>query len=71
MVKKIQKQAKSIGVNLEYSRNKVEHQKTDSECGMYVLFTISQLLQDKMTPESFKDRIPDKEMEHLRKIFFN
>ena len=71
LIKKIQKQAKSIGVNLEYSRNKIEHQKTDTECGMYVLYVITQLLENKRTPQMFDKRIPDKDMEQLRKIFFN
>jgi hypothetical protein len=71
LVKKIQKQAKSLNIDLIYSRNKTEHQKTDTECGMYVLYVITQLLKNKMSLDMFNERIPDKDMEHLRKIFFN
>ena len=71
LIDKIKRQANDLDIDLKYYKNTTEHQKSDSECGMYVLFTITQLLQDKMTPESFNNRIPDSEMEHLRKIFFN
>jgi hypothetical protein len=70
-IKKVRKQAKELNRNLKYYRNSTEHQASDSECGMYVLFVIIQLLQNKMTPEMFKKRIPDKYMEDLRKVFFN
>jgi hypothetical protein len=70
-IKMVQKQGKSLNIDLKYERNKVEHQKSDTECGMYVLFVITQLLQNKMTLDMFNERIPDKEMEKLRKILFN
>ena len=62
---------KTLGKKLKNYENKRENQKTDSECGMYVLFVITQLLQNKMSPEMFKKRISDKDMEDLRKVFFN
>ena len=70
-VDKVKKQADELGIKLKYYENKIEHQKTDTECGMYVLFVITQLLQNKMSPEMFKKRISDKDMEDLRKVFFN
>ena len=39
-------------------------------CGMYVLYIIISLLKNKECP-NFTDRIPDKEMEKLRKIFLS
>ena len=39
---------------------------------MYSLFLIIELLENRKTPDYFtKKRISDKEMEHLRKIYFN
>ena len=70
-VNKVKQQGKKLNIDFKYSRNTTEHQKSNTECGMYVLFVITELLQNKMTPEMFKDRVPDKNMEHLRKIFFN
>jgi len=69
--KEVQKQAKKLNINLKYYKNTTEHQKTNTECGIYVLFVISKLLENKMTPEMFKARVPDKDMEHLRTVFFN
>lgn len=49
-----------------------EHQKYDTECGMYSLYFIIYMLKDKHTKEYFKTHtIPDKKMEEFRKIFFN
>ena len=71
LTKRIIKQGKLLNIDFKYYKNKVEHQKTNTECGMYVLYVISQLLQEKMTPDSFNVRIPDKNMIKLRKILFN
>tara|TARA_B100001093_G_C26825083_1_gene1013631 strand:+ start:873 stop:1790 length:918 start_codon:yes stop_codon:yes gene_type:complete len=68
---KVLKQASSIGIKLEYLKNTTEHQKGNSECGMYVLYVIIQLLENKMKPKDFIKRIPDKQMENLRKVLFN
>ena len=67
---KIKTQAKNIGIDLKEIINKIEHQKSDTECGMYVLYIIINLLKTNSYPK-FTERIPDKEMEKLRKIFFN
>ena len=64
-------QGNSIGINFNLYKNKTKHQKSDTECGMYVLYCIIQLLKNKMTPEMFDKRIPDEQMEEYRKIFFN
>ena len=71
LVKRITKQGENLGIKFKYYENKIEHQKSNTECGMYVLFVITQLLQNKMSPEMFKNRIPDKDMEYLRNVFFN
>ena len=65
-------QARNLGIKLKAIHNKRQHQRTDTECGMYSLYTIIELLENKKTPQYFqKHRIPDKEMERLRKIYFN
>jgi hypothetical protein len=53
---------------------KVRHQYGKSECGMYCLYFIITLLEETNKPEKFlnkKIRIPDKEMEKYRDIYFN
>ena len=68
---KVIKQSNSLGIKFKYIKNTTEHQKSDTECGMYVLYIITQLLKNKMKPHNFNKRIKDKEMEDLRKILFN
>ena len=73
LVKRIQGQGKAIGLDLKLLQNHpFVHQHTTTECGMYVLFVIVQLLTGKRKPEYFlKHRVPDKDMLDLRKIYFN
>jgi hypothetical protein len=54
------------------SNHKFEHQRTDSECGMYCLYFIVSLIRKLHNMEFFKKkRIPDKEVEKLRNVYFN
>ena len=71
LTKRIISQGNALKINFKYSENVTEHQKLDTECGMYVLYTISQLLENKKSPQMFKKRVPDKEMEKLRTVLFN
>jgi len=71
LVKRITKQGDSLGIKFKYYENKIEHQKSNTECGMYVLYVISELVKNKVTPQSFDKRVSDDEMENLRKILFN
>ena len=73
LVKRIQTQAKELGFELEFHQNHPkEHQKGDTECGMYSLYLIIQMLTDKKSPEYYmKHRVSDDEMEKLRKKYFN
>lgn len=49
-----------------------EHQFGDTECGMYSLYFIINMLEDKINGNILKkSRIKDKEMEEFRKIYFN
>ena len=71
LVKRITSQGNKLNIDFKFHTNKTQHQRTNTECGMYVLYVISQLLQEKMTPYSFNKRIPDKYMKELRKVLFN
>ncbi len=52
--------------------NKTEHQKQNTECGIYCIYFITQLLTNKKEWKDFIDeRIPDAEMKKLRNIFYN
>lgn len=67
---KVSNQAKRLNINIKKYINTTEHQKGDTECGMYVLYIIIILLTTNKKPY-FNKRIPDKQVEQLRKIFFN
>jgi hypothetical protein len=75
LTEKVKKQASEIGIELKDMDNmKVRHQYGKSECGMYCLYFIITLLEETNKPEKFlnkKIRIPDKEMEKYRDIYFN
>ena len=54
------------------SNYRMEHQKTNTECGMYCLYFIISLLKNTHNMNYFKNkRIPDKHVENFRKIYFN
>jgi len=64
-------QGKQLGIDLKYIENKIEHQETDSECGMYCLYFIIEMLKDK-NPEYFlNNKINDNEVFNLRRKYFN
>jgi hypothetical protein len=56
-----------------YDENKgVTHQRGNTECGMYSLFFIIHMLQDKIDiPYLKKNRIDDNYVHKFRKVFFN
>jgi hypothetical protein len=73
LVKKIIKQGKKLKMKFKFDQNHpVEHQYKDSECGIYCLFFIIHLLEDKFTEDYLKTHIlKDKYMQKFRKIYFN
>ena len=71
LIKKIQQQANNINIKLKYLKNETQHQKGDTECGIYVLVIIILLLKKKREPKDFNIRIPDKKMIEVRNILFN
>ena len=72
LIDKIKQQGKTLGMTFRYIENKKHHQKKPTECGMYALFMIVNLLRETMKPEDFiEDIFPDEQMEKFRKLYFN
>ena len=70
-VKTVQKQSQQFGEKYDFFENKKRHQYSESECGMYCLFFIIQMLQN--VPFSFfqDNKVEDRLMRELRKVYFN
>jgi len=61
-----------MGITLTKYINTKNHQRENTECGIYCLYCISELLTENKRPEHFlSHRISDKDMEELRYKFFN
>jgi hypothetical protein len=73
LVKRIISQSKELGIILkEENSYKVDHQQGGTECGMYALYFIINLLEEIKSPSFFKKKgITDKEMESFRHFYFN
>ena len=72
LIANIKKQCKTLKIPIKVIYNKTEHQKKNTECGIYSLFTIINLLTGKMYPTDLtKERIPDEKMIELRNKYFN
>lgn len=69
---KIKKQARALNLpEFELIVNKRRHQFSDSECGMYSLYFIIEMLKHDNFKKFQKKRIKDNYMKKLRKIYFN
>lgn len=72
LISRVIEQGKAINIPFDYYENKKEHQLQDTECGVYSLYLLTQLLTEQKKVDDFmKKRIADKEMENIRKVFFN
>jgi hypothetical protein len=69
--KRMQKQSDAFGKKYEYIENKKRHQWSNSECGMYCLHFIIELLKGTSFKTIESKRIDDKFMKKLRNIYFN
>jgi hypothetical protein len=60
-------------IDFEFDQNHpVEHQYGNTECGIYSLFFIVHMLEDKITADYLKHHIlKDEYMENFRKVYFN
>ena len=64
-------QGKGYGIDFKYHENApFEHQMQDSECGVYCLYFISEMIKNANFKPFNSKRIPDKEMEKYRRVFF-
>jgi len=72
-IKTVMQQGRALDIRFKYYENRKQHQKRDTECGMYALFMIVNLIEGTRTPEEFMrgDRIPDSHMIEFRKEYFN
>lgn len=68
-----QAQNPPINIKMMFKENHpFEHQKSNTECGMYSLYFIISLLTDEKTHEHFMNkRVTDKDMKKLRNEYFN
>lgn len=73
LINRIIKQGKKLNINMKFDQNHpVEHQYGDTECGIYSLFFISHMLEDKFTEHYMKTHIlKDNYMQKFRKVYFN
>ena len=72
LMDRITEQGEKLNIRFERYINKQNHQLQDTECGIYSIYILTELLQKKKTKEYFlTGRIPDEEMFKLRKKYFN
>lgn len=73
LVERIKTQALQLNINMVFHENHpTEHQKGDTECGIYTIYFITELVKDNKTPDYFSKNIISDENVHIyRKIFFN
>lgn len=72
-IERVKLQGNHLGIDFKVMNNyNFSHQRTETECGMYVLYFIIQLITNKKDPSYFgKVRIPDQEVFNLRHEYFN
>ncbi len=75
LVKRIQEQGKNMTppLDIKFDSNQgVEHQYGNTECGIYSIYFIVHMLEDKMTEHYLKTHIlKDEYMQKFRKVYFN
>jgi hypothetical protein len=75
LIKKIKNQGVNMTPKINFkvdSNEGVEHQYGNTECGIYSIFFIVHMLQDKMTEHYLKTHIlKDEYMQKFRHIYFN
>jgi hypothetical protein len=59
-----------IFANIDTRYNHIQHQYKDSECGVYSIYFITKLLEDKSFDEIINNKIADDEMAEFRAEFF-
>ena len=64
-------QGKKLKIDFKIHKNTLEHQQSDSECGMYCLYFIIEMLKDKSGDYFLKNKIDDSEVFKMRAKYFN
>lgn len=70
LMKRLQNQAKLLNINMKIRSNDIRHQYKNSECGVYCLFFITQLLKGHKFNQLIKSPIMDESMNKKRNFFF-
>jgi hypothetical protein len=72
-VDKVQQHGNELNTPFEFDQNHpFQHQHTTTECGVYSLYFMANMLEDKLSREYLKTkRLPDDLMKKHRKIYFN
>ena len=70
LVKKLKNQGEKIGLNLDFLYNDIRHQKKNTECGVYSIYFIVNMLKDINFKLFVKNIKRDDFMEKYRKIFY-
>ena len=75
LVNRIIKQGEQLNPKIKFKFDEnypIEHQYGDTECGIYSLYFIIHMLEDKINSNYLKTHIlKDKYIEKFRKIYFN
>lgn len=71
LMNEIKNQGKQLGIDFKLYINNIEHQKSDSECGMYCLYFIIEMLKDNDIEYFLDNKIDDNEVFVLRNKYFN
>ena len=71
LIERIQSQGKELGLDIEYKYNQTRQQYKNSECGVYSIYFITQLLEGKKTFNDIeKASLPDDYINTKRKEFY-
>ena len=72
-VEKVIMQGRDMNINFVFDQNyPIEHQYGNTECGVYSIFFIVHMLEDKLSEHYLKTHIlKDEYMQNFRKIYFN
>jgi len=71
-IERMIKQCQDLNMTMKIYKNKKKHQYEDGECGMYALYTVIKLLENKHSVKYFMNtRISDSKMNAYRHIFYN
>lgn len=70
LMSRLKEQGKSMGINMKIKINDIRHQYKNSECGVYSLFFITQLLKGVKFNKLIKSPILDEKMNQQRHNFF-